>query len=108
MNNFQLIYTIALSAYSYYLMSKVLKNTPKDCELTKNEKTQVIILLLLNTLISWVIFSFGWKQKLPTKTKQVNKYLRNILVTLLVIALVSFFLAIVLIAINPARQLNRY
>lgn len=101
------IFYIVLSLYSYYFMSKTVKNTSKDCALTKNEKIQVIILLIFNTLFSWIIFSFGWKKQLPTKSKQVNKYARNIFVTLILIAIAAVILSVFLIAINPAAQIKK-
>ncbi len=104
--NLQLFLTIILSAYSYYFMDKVLKNTPNDVELTKSEKTQVIVLLLLNTLISFLIFSFGWKSKLPSKSKQVNKYLRNILLILVGLGVLGILLAIFFVAINTATHIS--
>jgi len=98
---------IALSFYSYYFMDRTLKNTPKDGPLTKKEKIQVIILLILNTIFSWAIFSFGWKNKLPTKSKQVNKYFKNIFISLIGIAIVAVILSALLIATNPASQIKK-
>jgi len=88
-------------------MDKVVKETPNDCALTKSEKIQVIILLIFNTLISWAIFSFGWKKNLPTKSKQVNKYLKNIIFTLVGIALLGIITTIVLVATNPSAQMSK-
>lgn len=98
---------IALSLYSYYFMDRTLKNTQKDGPLTKNEKIQVIALLIFNTIFSWAIFSFGWKSKLPTKSKQVNKYLKNIFITLIGIAIVGVALSVLLVAVNPASQIKK-
>lgn len=103
----QTVAFIALSVYSWYFMQKVLKSTPRDCRLTKSEKIQVIITLLLNTIVSWAIYNYGWKKRLPTKSRQVNIYVKNIIIALIVIALVAFFIAIVLIAINPVGQINQ-
>jgi len=94
----QTMFLILVSAYTYYFMDKVLKSNPKDGALTKNEKIQVIILLIFNTLISWAILSFGWKKKLPIKSKQVNRYVKVILVSLVVIAIIAVFIAIILSA----------
>ena len=105
--NIQYLFIIVTSVYSYYFMNKVLKSTPKDCELTKSEKTQVILLLLLNTLISWAIFSVGWKNKLPTKSAQVNKYVKIMILTLVGVAIAGFVLSILLVALNPAGQIGR-
>jgi hypothetical protein len=88
-------------------MEKVLKES-KDGELTKTEKIQVIILLIFNTLISWVIFYLGWREKLPIKLRQVNRYLKNILLALLLIAFLGILVAVILVAINPARQMQGY
>lgn len=98
---------IVLSLYSYYFMDRTLKNTQKDGPLTKNEKIQVIALLIFNTIFSWAIFSFGWKKKLPTKSKQVNKYLKNIFITLIVIAIAGVLFSMLLIAVNPASQIKK-
>ncbi len=97
---------VVLSVYSYYFMNNTLKHTPKDGPLTKNEQIQVIILLIFNTLFSWAIFSFGWKKQLPTKSKQVNRYLKNIIITLVGIAIVAVFVSILLVAINPSAQIK--
>ncbi|MCR4329037.1 MAG: hypothetical protein NUV65_00650 [Candidatus Roizmanbacteria bacterium] len=96
--NTQTIFVILVSAYTYYFMDTVLRSNPKDGALTKSEKIQVIILLILNTLISWAILSFGWKKKLPIKSKHVNKYLKIILVSLVVIAIIAVFITIILSA----------
>lgn len=96
--NIQTMLFLLISAYSYYFMNKVLDTTSKDCELTKNEKIQVIITLLLNTVISWGIYSFGWKKRLPTKAKQVDKYLKNIILSLIGIGIAGIILAIVISA----------
>ncbi len=99
---------IIFSAYSLYLMDKVRKNTKKkDSRLTRSEKIQVILLLLLNTLPSWIIFSFGWKKKLPVKSKQVNRYVLVIFGTLIGLAILGIVVAVLLSAINPAGQINR-
>ena len=98
--NIQTISFLLISAYSYYFMNKVLKTTAKDCALTKSEKIQVIITLLLNTVISWGIYSFGWKKKLPTKSKQVDKYLKNIILSLIAIGVIGIVLAILLNALK--------
>ncbi|MFZ2026337.1 MAG: hypothetical protein WAV30_03570 [Microgenomates group bacterium] len=98
---------IILTLYSYYLMSRTLKNTQKDGPLTKSEKVQVILLLIFNTIFSWAIFSFGWKKQLPIKSKQVNRYMKNILITLIGIAIAGVILSALLIAINPAAQIKK-
>ena len=88
-------------------MKKTLKNTLKDGPLTKKEKIQIIILLIFNTIFSWAIFSFGWKNKLPTKSKQVNRYIKNILITLVGVAIVAVIFSVLLVAINPAAQIKK-
>lgn len=98
------IYLIVIFIYTYYFMQKVIKNTPVDCELTKSEKIQVIITLFLSTIISWIIYHFGWKDKLPTKAKQVNLYVRNMIVTSVIIGITGIIIIFILEAINPNRS----
>lgn len=98
---------IALTLYSYYFMNKTLQNTSKDGPLTKNEKTQVIGLLIFNTIFSWAILSMGWKKQLPMKAKQVNRYMKNIFISLIVIAIVGVLFSVVLVAVNPAAQIKK-
>lgn len=93
--------TIAFSLYTYFFMRHVLKKTPKDSELTKSEKIQTIILLILNTLFSWLILYFGWKKKLPQKARQVKKYFLWIMGILLGIAVLGIIVAVILLAIHP-------
>ncbi len=100
MQAFQGLIVIALSAYAFYFMRKVSKETRADSPLTKNEKIQVIILMLLNTLISWAIFYFGCRNKLPTKAKQVKRYFLTILGVLVGIGIIAFIAAFVLISLS--------
>jgi hypothetical protein len=97
----EIIFIGIISIYSYYFMKSVLKNTPGDCQLTAPEKIRVIITLLLNTPLSWAIYYLGWKNKLPTKAKQVNKYIRNIILVIITIGIISIILLPILSAINP-------
>lgn len=81
-------------------MKKVLDRTPTDCPLTKEEKLNVIITLIIGTLPAYFIYNFGWKAKLPTKAKQVTKYVWNIIGWLVGIGVVGILVAIMLVAIN--------
>lgn len=90
---------IGVSAYSYYFMSKVLKERA-DGPLTKDEKITIIITLVLNTLISYLIYYFGWKDKLPQKAQQVKKYFWKIILALVLIALLAIGAAILIIALS--------
>jgi len=98
-----IILLLILSIYTYFFMKKVLKNTPEDCPLTKSEKIQVILLLLFNTLISWIMLSLGWRKMLPTKSKQVNHYMRNIILIIVAIGVLAVILTLDLTALNPNR-----
>jgi uncharacterized membrane protein required for colicin V production len=105
--NANLIITILLCVYTYYFMKNVSENTKKDGPLTKNEKIQVIILLLINTLLTWIILRFGWKDTLPTKAKQVTKYLLRIIGILVGIAVLGILVSVLLVAVNPRRQIEK-
>jgi membrane protease YdiL (CAAX protease family) len=107
MNNSNLVFTILIAAYAYYFMTSVLKRTKKDAPLTGNEKTQVIIMLILSTVVSWAILYFGWKDKLPTKAHQVAKYVKWIIGILLGTALLGIIVAVLLVAINPRAQIEK-
>lgn len=87
---------IGVSIYSYFFMRKVVKESA-DGPLTKDEKITIIITLVLNTLISYLIYYFGWKDKLPQKAQQVKSYLWKIILALVLIALFSFGAAFLLI-----------
>lgn len=88
---------IGVSVYSYFFMRKVVKER-SDGPLTKDEKFTVIITLILNTLISYFIYYFGWKDKLPQKAQQVKSYLWKIILALVLIAVIAFGIALLLIA----------
>ena len=81
-------------------MKKVLDTTPSDCELTKNEKIQVITTMVLSTLFAWLVFNAGWKNKLPTKVAQVNKYLKNMTIGLVVIGIIGVLISVVMVALS--------
>lgn len=105
--DFQLLFVILLSAYTFYFMNNVIKKSRADGLLASGEKLQVILLLIFNTLPSWLIFYLGWKKKFPKKAKQVNKYLFIIIGTLVGLAILGVVVSILLIAINPAGQMQR-
>lgn len=86
---------IGVSIYSYYFMRKVAKEGI-DGPLTKDEKVTVIITLVLNTLFSFIIYYLGWKDKLPQKAQQVKSYLWKIILALVIVALLSFGIAVLL------------
>lgn len=88
---------IGVSVYSYFFMRKVVKER-SDRPLTKDEKITVIVTLILNTLISYLIYYFGWKDKLPQKAQQVKSYLWKIILALILIAVIAFAAAFLLIA----------
>ena len=96
----QNIIVIAVCAYSYFFMKKVLDNTTVDGPLTKNEKINVIITLIVATLPAYFIYYFGWKEKLPIKAKQVNKYVWNIIGWLVAIGIIGILVAILLVAVK--------
>jgi hypothetical protein len=104
----EIIIIAIVSVYSYYFMKSVLKNTPRDCELTRPEKIRVIVTLILSTLFSWIIYYLGWKNTLPTKAKQVNTYLRNIVLIIIAIGIISIVLLPIWAAINaPGHTLTQ-
>ncbi|MDO8498906.1 MAG: hypothetical protein Q7S44_03920 [bacterium] len=74
-------------------MNKV-KKAGVDGKLTRNEKIQVIITLLLTTAISWIIYYYGWKGSLPIKAKQVNSYLLKLFLVLGAVAITALALAV--------------
>ncbi len=53
---------------------KVERRNKHDAPLTASEKWMVIPLLFLNLLIADAFFYFCWKEKLPTKASQANRY----------------------------------
>lgn len=59
--------------FTYRLTTKVLA-LGNNNNLNNGEKTTVILTELANPLISWAFYYYGWKEKLPTKAKQANKY----------------------------------
>ncbi|MBI5018857.1 hypothetical protein HZB58_01125 [Candidatus Gottesmanbacteria bacterium] len=103
----QLLVIIFLCAYSFFLMNRAIKNSSPDAPLSTGEKIQVILLLIFNTLPSWLIFHLGWKKSLPVKAKQVNKYLFVIIGVLVGLAILGVAVAVLLVAINPAGQMQR-
>ena len=80
---------IGVSVYSYYFMKKVLKER-SDGPLAKDEKITIILTLIFNTLISYFIYYYGWKNKLPQKAQKVKNYLWKVLLILILIALMAF------------------
>lgn len=100
------IMLIVLSVYTYFFMEDVKKKAKGNSPLTRNEKIQVVLLLIFNTLLSWIILSFGWKKELPAKSKQVNKYGLVIVGVLVGLAVLGLVVAVILVAINPARQMH--
>lgn len=103
----QLLVIIILCAYSFFIMNRAIKNSSPDAQLSTAEKIQVILLLIFNTLPSWLIFHLGWKKKLPVKAKQVTKYLFVIIGVLVGLAILGIVVAVLLVAINPAGQMQR-
>lgn len=97
---------IATGVYAFYLQRKVAKNATSDSPLTTTEKIQVIATLLLNPLISFAIYYYGWKDKLPQKAKMVKTYLFRIIIALLLIAIISFLLAIFFITVKPIKKIK--
>lgn len=88
---------IGVSVYSYIFMRKIIKERT-DGPLTKDEKITIIITLVLNTAISYLIYYFGWKDKLPQKAQQVKAYLWKIILALVLIAIIAFVLVFLLTA----------
>ena len=91
---------IGVSVYSYYFMKKILKER-SDGPLVRDEKITIILTLIFNTLISFLIYYLGWKNKLPQKAEQVKKYLRKIILILLLIAPMAFGAAFLLLIFRP-------
>ncbi len=97
----ELIIGLVFSVYSYLFMKSVIKHTTQDGPLTKSEKIQVIVCLIFNTLISWIIFHFGWRKTLPIKAAQVNRYGKRILLLLIGIAFLGILSSVLLVVANP-------
>ncbi len=103
----QLIFFVACIAYTFYFMRNVLKNTTVDAPLTKRETFIVIVLLLSNTLPSWLILRLGWQKKLPLKAKGVTRYMLVIIGTLIGVAVLGIIVSILLVALAPRAGISQ-
>lgn len=92
--NYFNILQAALLAYILYLTNKIEKNSLVDGPLTKNEKIQVILTIILNPIIAGGFYYYCWRNKLPIKAKQANKYSIIIFILWLIIGVplyITFF-----------------
>ncbi|MBP9818170.1 hypothetical protein KBC75_05510 [Candidatus Shapirobacteria bacterium] len=98
---------IATLIYAYFYGKKIL-DTGVDGELTKSEKIQVIAMMLINTPAAMVFYDYWWRQKLPIKAKQSNKYLWNMVKVYLWFVGLGIATVITLVTISRFFGTNRF
>lgn len=97
------ILPVIIVVFAFYYMNSVTKSTLKDSPLTRNQKIIVLLTLFFGMPYTFFVYYFGWKKKFPTKARDVRRYAVNFLLALIIIAVVSFLLAMFLVAINPNK-----
>lgn len=68
------LYAAVILAFVFFLVHKTEKTKNSTSELTSGEKVQVIITELLLPIIAGAFYYYCWKNKLPKKASQANKY----------------------------------
>ena len=72
--SYNLVFIVDLT-YVLYFVRKVENTSKADSELTKNEKLQVIVTLILGgVLVPGAAYYYCWKGRFPKKANEANKY----------------------------------